>query len=1062
LLVEHNRILANAAISLEVLTMSDHAWVRENVASYLAGALDPAESERLEQHTAQCDTCRQILGQARALDDGLETLFRPVRPGLDLEDRLIQSLRQKRTPRHTGIPLLVRFALGAAALLLFGGLGASLNHLILPGAGRRSNAPELAFGGDLALNRQQSMQRGSSGSDRTAASPQQAADESQVESLKDVGALAEEMRQKQLSQLGNSQDWGERGEKKGQQSMADASFGFSVTTEAKGSGRASTVELADGIANGVTINKSQVDGPVALSHDGESLAFKAPVATLGVTAVPGTDGTAMAANTDQNFYSYLDAFSAATAYAPAAEAGKGAAGWAWAREPAAYSLYYKPGAQTQAIYKEAKERLDKLAAKVEAKPAEVQDLSLPVKDGKDAGAAKPTTPPAGAPSTPPAAGPRKIIIRSGELEFEIESFDGSVAAVTKLVTAIPGGFIATVNSEKLPNGKVQGSIVVRLPPEHLDTLVLDLRRELAKGGELKGQRIGSQDITKQYTDLESRLRAARAMEERLLLIIKTGKGEIKDLLAAEKELGEWRTKIEEFEGELRYYANQVALSTLTIKLHEKEIRAPFAILETERVQMGVEVEDVDKALQQGLAAVTESKGRVIKSELKQLEAGQYQALLHFEVAPDSAGPLRDRFRQFGNVARLEIDRVQQAEGGSGLPRDVKTKRNDTLFVVSLYNVANVAPRETIHMNLACLDTEEVYRKIVASARGKNGRVITSSLNRQRNEQTTGTVQFEVKTAEADALLLTIKGLGEVMRLQVTENPDAQNVTSSKRGFNVQLFNLSQVQPRETMTVQLASRDVPAGYRALQDAISKAKGRILTAQLNEQDKQNITGTLDFEVRRVDEAALLEALTAAGDIFSRKIIRAQDSDNVIDSKIRLQVTLINAARLQPRETVILGIEVTNVDQTAAVLTSLANESRGRTVEAHTARERSGRVTAKLLYEVPLAGARELVEKFKEAGVVRVQQSTRNNQVPESTLAAARIDVTLSNVELIVPSDEGLWPPIRTGLHSSFVAISWSLSFVVIGLCAVLPWVLIIYGGYRLFLWLRKRGPAPTPAA
>src|SRR5205807_5632102 len=170
----------------------------------------------------------------------------------------------------------------------------------------------------------------------------------------------------------------------------------------------------------------------------------------------------------------------------------------------------------------------------------------------------------------PAAVGRKVI-RSGDIEFEVESFDSSVAAITKLIAAIPGGFVATVNSEKLPNGKVRGSVVVRVPPEALDMLVLDLRKELGRGGELKTLRIGSQDITKQYTDLESRLKAARTMEERLLQIIKDGKGEIKDLVAAEKELGVWRTRVEEIEGELRYYNNMVSLSTLTVNLTEKSI-----------------------------------------------------------------------------------------------------------------------------------------------------------------------------------------------------------------------------------------------------------------------------------------------------------------------------------------------------------------------------------------------------------------------------------------------------------------------------------------------------------
>ena len=61
------------------------------------------------------------------------------------------------------------------------------------------------------------------------------------------------------------------------------------------------------------------------------------------------------------------------------------------------------------------------------------------------------------------ASPQKIIIRSGDIEFEVESFDSAVATVTKLVTAIKNAFVATVNSEKLPNGKVKGSMVVRVP-----------------------------------------------------------------------------------------------------------------------------------------------------------------------------------------------------------------------------------------------------------------------------------------------------------------------------------------------------------------------------------------------------------------------------------------------------------------------------------------------------------------------------------------------------------------------------------------------------------------------
>ena len=102
---------------------------------------------------------------------------------------------------------------------------------------------------------------------------------------------------------------------------------------------------------------------------------------------------------------------------------------------------------------------------------------------------------------------RRIIIRSGDIEFEVDSFDAAVAGIFRIIAKTKDGFVATVNSDKLANGKMKGSVVVRMPPERLDEFVLELRQTLGKNGDLKGQRIGSEDVTKRYTDLESELKA---------------------------------------------------------------------------------------------------------------------------------------------------------------------------------------------------------------------------------------------------------------------------------------------------------------------------------------------------------------------------------------------------------------------------------------------------------------------------------------------------------------------------------------------------------------------------
>ncbi|CAN5646507.1 hypothetical protein BH11PLA2_BH11PLA2_53270 [soil metagenome] len=538
---------------------------------------------------------------------------------------------------------------------------------------------------------------------------------------------------------------------------------------------------------------------------------------------------------------------------------------------------------------------------------------------------------------------RKIIIRSGDMDFEVESFDTAVAAVRTLVDNVKEGFVATVNSEKLPNGKVKGSVVVRMPPGNLDAFVLDLRRDLGKAGELKGQRIGSSDITKQYTDLESRLRASKTMEERLLKMIAEGKGEIKQLLDAEKELGVVRTRIEEAEGELRYFGSLVSLSTLTINLAEREIRTAAGLTECERIDAGVEVEDVDAAYRELLKAITAAKGRVSKAELKQQNAGQFSATLHFEVSPDAAGPMRDRLKQLGRLARLKIDQVQTADGGP-VPADVKIKRGNTQFTLELYNLTSIAPRETA-------------------------------------------------------------------------------------------------------VLQVATADVPTAYRGLQDVVAKAHGRVLAANLNEQDRQNVIAQLDFEVRRSEEAAVNTALTAAGDVAARTVTRAVETDAVTDSKLLYRVTLFNVAKLKPRETTTLTVEVPDVDAATSTLGAQVLEAKGRQIDSQTSRDRSGQVTAKLVYAVPLAAASGLVEKFKHAGTVRVHDNTRDPAASDGPAATARISLTLTNADPLVAPDNGLGTQIRKGLSFSAEALLKSVSVVIIGLCVVLPFALVAFGGWRL---------------
>jgi hypothetical protein len=1002
--------------------MSDHTWTQEHAAAFVAGGLSAEEAERLEAHVRDCPACAAAVSAARDLDRGLGSLFAADRPGPALEDRAVRSFRagRRRWKLLTGWPK--QLAAGIAATVGLSVTGYAVSRLggpdgmTFPGDPRQiawlnSKIPTqspLVISSVDGLD--EPLEKVQLGMDQQWTATLDAADiagKKQTAYTQERNALANAsvMANQQAAQMRarygppdkelTNEDLGlqsdlaaalpniQREDKRNiEAAVTQDTIGVPNTGKMDDSVLAlpglrpthawfDQIAKPDQVASG-SVRNANPDGSYTGSnrvesfHNGQAFNYSES-ARVNVNGVMDPSASLFSFYVNPYFQGTYTGNQAIPPRGGFAQStfGSSATGSGKDANSAAGNVpqFFNPATARPALPTQGQATGNAQAPPADGKPADGyqaarDDLKkvggeVAKNVAKEAQArANPQNPGAAAPANPEPA--RRVVIRSGDIEFEVDSFDSAVATVTKLVTAINGGFVATVNSEKLPNGKVKGSVTVRVPPEHLDGLVLDLRKELGKVGELKGQKIGSQDVTKQYTDLESRLKAARTMEQRLLQVIKEGKGEIKALLEAERELGVWRTKIEEIEGELRYFSNLAALSTLTVTIAEKEIRAAAGITESERVQAGVEVEDVDKAYQQALAAVIEAKGRVTKSELKQLAAGQFNATLHFEVSPEAAGPMRDRLRQLGRVARLEIDRVQQAEGGT-VPKDAKVKRGDTVFLVQLYNLANIAPRETA-------------------------------------------------------------------------------------------------------VIHVAATDVSAAYAALRDAVGKAAGRVITAQLNETDRQNVSAQVDFEVRRTHEAEVRAALDAAGEVVSRQVGRAPESDSVTDTKVLYRATLLSAARLRPREVTTLAVEVEDVNAAVAVFGAQVAEAKGRQVDSQSAHESNGRVTSRVVYEVPLAAAGGLVEKFKTAGVVRVYQSARDPQVPDTRFATARVEVTVSNADRIV--GQGVWPQVRRGLSYSASVLLTSLTWVVFGLCVVLPWAIVGYGGYRV---VRRvvRGPA-APAA
>ncbi|MFO0825861.1 MAG: hypothetical protein U0792_22535 [Gemmataceae bacterium] len=289
--------------------------------------------------------------------------------------------------------------------------------------------------------------------------------------------------------------------------------------------------------------------------------------------------------------------------------------------------------------------------------------------------------------------------------------------------------------------------------------------------------------------------------------------------------------------------------------------------------------------------------------------------------------------------------------------------------------------------------------------------------------------------------------------------EGDNVTDSKVLYRITIISMGRLRPRETATLSVAVVDVPAAYQAFppRDHLQGSTPTPPNAQINEQDKQNVTAILDIDMLRSDEPAIRTAFDAPGEVLSRQITRAGESENVTDSKVRYTISLVPAKSLKSREVTALGIEVEHVDETATLFAAQAAEVKGRQIDAKFTREANGKSIAKLVFEVPLAAAPGLVERFKAAGTVRASQSVRDPQATEGKFATTRIEVTLANRESIIAADDGLWSQVRRGLSYSATVLLTSVTWVVFGLCVILPWAVIGYVVYRVIR--RTIAPAAT---
>lgn len=155
------------------------------------------------------------------------------------------------------------------------------------------------------------------------------------------------------------------------------------------------------------------------------------------------------------------------------------------------------------------------------------------------------------------------IIRKAELRLRADDVAGAQRSAIAVAEKW-GGYVASTDARSDGEGDAQDvtTVVLRIPSTHFAAALAELR---GTGTRVEHEKVTGEDVTEQYVDVEARLRVSRALEERLLGLLKETKT-IKDALDVEKQLAEVRGEIERAEGRRRLLADQTSLATFTVTI----------------------------------------------------------------------------------------------------------------------------------------------------------------------------------------------------------------------------------------------------------------------------------------------------------------------------------------------------------------------------------------------------------------------------------------------------------------------------------------------------------------
>ncbi len=171
----------------------------------------------------------------------------------------------------------------------------------------------------------------------------------------------------------------------------------------------------------------------------------------------------------------------------------------------------------------------------------------------------------------------RLVIRNASLSVVVHDPAAQVEKISQLAISL-GGFVVTSNvfETTFSDSGVtanQASITIRVPVDRLDEALKSIKADAI---EVRSQTVTGEDVTQQYTDLQSRLTNLEAAEAQLREIMASAT-RTEDVMLVYNQLVQVRGEIEQVKGQMQYFEQSAKLSAISVDLIPDVAAQPLQI-----------------------------------------------------------------------------------------------------------------------------------------------------------------------------------------------------------------------------------------------------------------------------------------------------------------------------------------------------------------------------------------------------------------------------------------------------------------------------------------------------